>query len=348
MFVRSIPAALLLLAAVSSGCGPSAGPGARTATPAKSGAAADPRAVVAEVDGVPITAEELDRHAAGELQRLRDQEYEVRKNALENLVTQRLIKKEAAERGVSEQELMRLEVEEKVAHPVASEIQEVYDANRHRVGGRTRAEVEPQIVSSLVQQRTVERARAFTQALRDQAKVRIVLDQPRTDVMIPAGTAVLGPPDAPVTIVEFSDYLCPYCQSAEAVVAKVLERYQGKVKFIHRDFLLGRPRSLAVARGALCAGEQGKFWEYRHDLLSSTGDWSDQDLEGRAARMGLRPGDFRSCLASDRHDKTILASSEEGQKLGVSGTPTFFVNGRRMTGVRSEQQFDEVIQAELR
>ena len=348
MLARSIPAALFLLAAVSPACGPSAGPGARTATPGTSGAAADPRAVVAEVDGVPITGEELDQHAAGELQRLRDQEYEVRKNALEELVTQRLIKKEAAQRGISEQELMRLEVQEKVAHPAGSEIQQVYDANRDRVGGRTRAEVEPQIVSSLIQQRTAERARAFTQALRDQAKVRIVLDQPRTDVPIPSDTAVLGPPDAPVTIIEYSDYLCPYCQSAEVVVAKVLERYKGKVKFVHRDFLLGRPRSLPVARGALCAGEQGKFWEYRHDLLSTQGDWSDQDLEGRAARMGLRPGDFRSCLASDRHDKTILASSEEGRKLGVSGTPTFFVNGRRMTGVRSEQQFDEIIQAELR
>jgi protein-disulfide isomerase len=339
-----MPAALLLVATVSPACGPSATP---TASPGPS-VAGDPKAVVAEVDGVPITAEELDRHAAAELQRVRDQEYEVRKNALEDLVTLRLIKKEAAARGVSEQELMRLEVEEKVARPAASEIQEVYDANRARVGGRTRAEVEPQIVSSLVQQRTAERARAFTQALRDQAKVRIALEQPRTEVTIPAGTPVLGPPDAPVTIVEFSDYLCPYCQSAETVVAKVLERYEGKVKFIHRDFLLGRPRSLPVARAALCAGEQGKFWEYRHDLLSSTGDWSDQDLEARAARMGVGPEDFRSCLASERHDQTIRASSEDGQKLGVSGTPTFFVNGRRMTGVRSEQQFDEIIQAELR
>jgi protein-disulfide isomerase len=335
-------AALLVLAVILPACRPSA---ARTAAARATG---DPKAVVAEIDGVPITAEELDRHAAGELQRLRDQEYEVRKSALESLVTERLVKKEAASRGVSEQELMRLEVEEKVPPPVASEIQEVYDANRHRVGGRTRAEVEPQIVSSLMQQRTAERARAFTQALRDQVKVRVLLEQPRAEVKIPAGTPVLGPPDAPVTIVEFSDYLCPYCQTAEAVVAKVLARYQGRVKFVHQDFLLGRPRSMAVARAALCAGEKGKFWEYRHDLLTTTGDWSDQDLEGRAARMGLPAEDFRSCLASERHDKTILASSEEGQKLGVSGTPTFFVNGRRMTGVRSEAEFDEMIAAELR
>ncbi len=332
-------AALVLLAAVSTGCRPSDGP---------KPASAAPPAVVAEVNGAPITAEELDRYAAGELQRLRDQEYEIRKTALDDMINQRLINKEAAERGISEKELIRLEVDEKVAPPTPAEIQQLYDVNRDRVGGRTRAEVEPQIVSSVVRQRAAERARAFSQALRDQATVRITLDQPRTEVTIPAGTAVLGPPDAPVTIIEFSDYLCPYCQSAEAVVAKVLERYKGKVKFIHRDLLIGRPRSLAVARGAMCAGDQGQFWEYRHDLLTTPGDWSDRDLESRAARMGLKAADFRSCIASDRHDKTILASTEDGQKLGVNGTPTFFVNGRRMTGARSEQQFDEIIQAELR
>jgi protein-disulfide isomerase len=150
-----------------------------------------------------------------------------------------------------------------------------------------------------------------------------------------------------VTVIEFSDYLCPYCQSAEAVVAKVLEKYKGKVKFIHRDLMIGRPRSLPVAKAALCAGDQGKFWEYRRDLLTSAGDWSDRDLEARAEKMGLRKPDFKACLASDRHEAAINASTEEGQRVGVTGTPTFFVNGRRMVGARSEEHFDEIIQAEL-
>jgi protein-disulfide isomerase len=110
----------------------------------------------------------------------------------------------------------------------------------------------------------------------------------------------------------------------------------------------GSEHACLTLRAALCGGEQGKFWEYRRNLLTATGDWSDQDLEKRAAGLGLRADEFRTCLASDRHDKAILASSETGQKLGVSGTPTFFVNGRRMTGVRSEAQFDEIIGSELR
>jgi protein-disulfide isomerase len=347
MLARSLFALPFLLVAVFPGCKPSSGP-APAAGAAAASTTADPQAVVAEVDGAPITAAELDQHASAELQRLEDQEYEIRKNALEDLVNKRLVQKQAVTRGITEQELMRLEVEDKVEKPTPAQIQELYDANRDRVGGRSLAEVQPQIVASLLQQRTAERARAFTQALRDDAKVRIALEQPRTEVTIPAGTAVLGPADAPVTIIEFSDYLCPYCQSAEAVVSKVLDRYKGKVKFVHRDLLLGRPRSLPVARGALCAGEQGKFWEFRHNLLSTPGDWSDGDLQGRAAKLGLRSTDFGTCLASNRHDKTIEESTREGERLGVSGTPTFFVNGRRMVGARSEQQFDEIIQAELR
>ena len=340
-------AAAFLLASAFASCAPetgTAGGGLARKTPATLGA----KDVVAEVDGAKITLAELDAHAAGELQQVRDQEYEVRRRALDDLVVQRLLKKEAASRGITEKELMKQEVEAKVPSPTPEEIQTVYDINRDRVGGRTREEIAPQIASSLVQQRLQERARAFTGALRDSATVRITLEQPRTDVVVPEGVASLGPANAPVTIVEYSDYLCPYCQKAEEALAKVLARHQGKVKFIHRDYLLGRPRSMAVAKAALCAGDQGRFWEYRSDLLTTTGgDWSDTDLEGRAARLGVKTDDFRACLASDKHDQFVLDSSEEGRKLGVSGTPTFFVNGRRLTGVRSEADLDEVIRAEL-
>lgn len=338
---------MLFLAVLSAACGRAATPGPEPGT-VSPGRAPGPKDVVAEVDGQKITAEELDRHAAGQLQQLRDQEYEIRKNALEDLIVRKLVKKQADARGISEPELMRMEVDQKVARPTEAEVRDLYDRNRDRVGGRSRAEVAPQIESSLLQQRTAERAQAFTRELRDNASVRIALPQPRTDVAVPAGAPVQGPADAPVTIVEYSDYLCPYCQRAEEAVARVLARHQGKVRFVHRDFLIGRPRSMAVAKAALCAGDQGKFWEYRRSLLTTSGDWTDQDLAARAAGLALRVEDFRTCLASDRHEQDVSASSEEGHRLGVTGTPTFFINGRRMTGMRSEKELDEVIQSELR
>jgi protein-disulfide isomerase len=338
MLVRSLATVLLAVLVACKAGPPSA---------AKGGEASRSGGIAAEVDGKPITFDELDKRAVGQLQQLRDQEYEIRKNTLDALIDEQLLKKAAAARGVSDVDLEKTEVDDKVQAPTPKEIQEVYDANRDRVGGRTIEEVTPQIVSSLRGQRVAERTRAFREELRQQARVKVLLEQPRIEVPIPAGTAAQGPDNAPVTIVEFSDYLCPYCQRAEEVVSKVLERYKGKVKFIHRDLLLGRPRSLPVAEAALCAGEQGKFWEFRHDLLTTQGDWSDQDLEGRAGRMGLRAPEFKACLASERNEAPVLRSTESGQQLGVTGTPTYFVNGRRMTGVRTEEQFDEIIRSEL-
>ena len=321
--------------------------GRPSAAPPPASAAAAPGDVVAEVDGQKITATELDAHAAGQLQQLRDQEYQIRVNALDDLIAKRLLEKKAKERGVSADELRRLEVDAKVPSPTPAEVNAIYDQNRDRVGGRSRDEVAPQIRSSITQQRIAERNAAFAAELRDGADVKILLEQPRADVVIAPDAQARGPAQAKVTIVEYSDYLCPYCQRAEETVSRVLARSEGKVRFVHRDLLIGRPRSMAVARAALCAGEQGKFWEYRANLLSSTGDWSDVDLAGRAIGLGLKAEDFKSCLASDRHEKAVLDSTDEGQKLGVSGTPTFFINGRRMVGVRSEADLEQTIQSEL-
>jgi protein-disulfide isomerase len=308
----------------------------------------DPQGVVARVAGRPITQKELDAKAVGALQRLKQQEYDARREALDELVTERLLDAEADSQHLSREELLKREVDGKVARPTPEEVDRVYAENKDRVGGRTRADVGPEIERSLVQRRSVERAQAYMEELKKKGRVEVLLVEPRSEVPIPASAQVLGPGRAPVTIVEFSDYLCPYCQRAEGAVAGVLARYQGKVRFVHRDFLLGRPRSMAVARAAQCAGDQGKFWDYRHGLLTQAGDWTDQDLVRRAAPLGLDGAAFQACLASDRHDKTILDSSEEGQRLGVNATPTFFINGRRIAGVRSVEQFAEVVDAELK
>jgi protein-disulfide isomerase len=339
VIARAVP---LLILAAAAGCGrPSGGP-SPDAAPRQSG-----DAVVADVEGEKIALAELDERAAGQLQQLRDQEYELRMKALEDLIGERLLEKRARERGVSPKELTRTEVDLKVPSPTPAEIDAIYDQNRDRVGGRSRDEVAPQIVASLTQQRIAERRAAFLAELRGSANVKILLEQPRTEVKVAEGAQARGPASAPVTIVEYSDYLCPYCQRAEATLSAVLARHEGKVRFVHRDLLIGRPRSMAVARAALCAGEQGKFWEYRTSLLSATGDWSDQDLASRATAIGLAAADFKSCLASDRHEQAVLDSTEEGQRLGVNGTPTFFINGRRMVGVRSEADLDQAIRSEL-
>src|SRR5688572_21127078 len=155
---------------------------------------------------------------------------------------------------------------------------------------------------------------------------------------------MLGPATAPITLVEFLDYECPYCHRVQGVVEQVLKQFPGKVRFVHRDFPLDdiHPQAMKAARAARCAGEQGKFWQYHKRLLVEPGH-DDENLRNKAAAEGLNEGKFQTCLASNRYDAAIRQAADQGRELGVSGTPTFFVNGRRLVGIRSAEDFAKLI-----
>ena len=336
---RLRPVTCLLALIAAAGCARS-----RAASPER---AEDPRKVVARVGGDSITLEEVDRHAAAKLMRLRNEEYEARRQALDEMIAEALFRKEAAARGLTAESLMKAEIDGKVAAPTAAEVAMIYEQNKAAAGGRSLAEVTPLIERSVRERRMAERAAKFRDELKAKAGVKVSLDAPRVDLTVPANAPALGPAGAPVTIVEYLDYQCPFCHRAEAVVEEVLGRYPGRVRFVHRDFLLGKPRSLAAARAARCAGEQGKFWEYHRSLLTAGGDMGDEDLRDRAASMGLDAAKFSTCATSDRYDADIHSSTESGNAVGIDATPTFFINGRRMTGALPADQFAAAIEEEL-
>jgi len=340
----------LLLVAVSvcsaSACSRAGDAGAVSAPPATS--SGDTSQVVAEVDGTAITRGDLDKKAAEPLLAIRQQEYETLRRALDEMITDRLIEKEAAARKVTKEALLKAEVEDAVPPPDAEKLDALYEQHKHRFGGKTREEMGPEIARALRQQDLNARRQAFAEELRSKAKVRVVLDAPRAHVAIPAGAPTLGPASAPVTIVEFSDYQCPYCRRAQEVVDELVAKYKDKIRLVHRDFPLeGHPRAFPAARAARCAHEQGKFWDYHRGLLTGTGDFSDQDFKSRAQALGLDAGKFDTCLQSPRHDEEIQASLEDGTRIGVTGTPAFFINGRMLFGARPVEQFHELIDAEL-
>ena len=179
--------------------------------------------------------------------------------------------------------------------------------------------------------------------------MKVTLEEPRTQITIPADAPILGSVGAPVTLVEFLDYQCPYCHRVQGIVDHIIGQYPGKVRFVHRDFPLDsvHPQAMDAARAARCAGDQGKFWEYHRKLLAEPGH-EKADLRNRALALGLDERRFAACLASTQHDAAIEQSSAQGRELGVSGTPTFFINGRRLVGVRSPEDFAKVIEEELK
>jgi protein-disulfide isomerase len=316
------------------------------AEPSSNTPSAETDEVVAEVGSARITLADVDRRVSGQVRR---QEWEIRQAALDRMIREKLLDEEAASRGTTVPELLRREVDEKVLAPTPQEVDAVYTRFKSQLGGRSRDQVAGEIESRLRQERADSRREEYIESLRKKAGVKNLLAPYRVELAVPADAPAVGPQAAPVTIVQFSDYQCSYCQRAEAAIEEILKRNEGKVRLIHRDFPLEfHARARPASRAAYCAGEQGRFWEYHRSLLGRPGDLTEAELGRRAAALGLDQTRFGACLQSDRHDQKIEHGQRQGIDLGVTGTPTFFINGRMIVGARPAAELQEVVDAELR
>ncbi|HEX9189581.1 MAG TPA: thioredoxin domain-containing protein, partial [Vicinamibacteria bacterium] len=281
-----------------------------------------PEAPAAIVAGKPIAASEVDEIVRAQLMDLRAREHQLRSQALDALVTQALLEKEAEARGMTPEALHKAEVEDKAAVSEA-DAKAYYEANKSRFGTTAEAQALQQIRAGLGQQRQSERRAAFARELKARYEVKVLLEPYR--VPVDTGTAPLrGNPKAPVTIVEFSDFQCPYCVRARPTVARVREVYGDRVRFAFRHFPLDfHAQAEKAGEAAACAGEQGKFWEM-HDLLwANTAKLQVADLKGHASALGLDPAKFDTCLDGSRYAGLVGSDTEAGQGYGVSGTPAF-------------------------
>jgi protein-disulfide isomerase len=321
------------------------GLGAAVPAPAQPPAAA-PGAAAAIVAGKPIAAAEVDELVRAQLMDLRAREQQLRSQALDALVTQALIEKEAEVRRVTPEALHKAEVEDK-AVVTEADAKAYYEANKARFGTTGEAQALQQIRAGLGQQRQTERRAAFTRELKSKYEVKVLLEPYRVPVEV--GTApVRGNPKAPVTILEFSDFQCPFCVRARPTVSRVREAYGDKVRWVFRHFPLDfHAQAEKAGEAAACAGDQGKFWEM-HDLLwSNTAKLQVPDLKAHAATLGLDAAAFGECLDSGRHGGLVSGDLAAGQGYGVSGTPAFFVNGRPLVGAQPFEAFAQVIDDEL-
>lgn len=306
-------------------------------------------AAVAVVGGETIDASEIDAAGGARLFTLHSQEYDLRKQLLDGIIAQRLLEKEAKARGVTPEELFKLEVESKVPEVSEAEAKVFYDQNKSRMqGGVSEADALKQIAMMQRNERLAARRTEFVNGLRKAAGVKVMLEPPRVKVE-PAGGPTKGPASAPVTIIEYADYQCPFCSRALPTLKQVEERYQGKVRFVFRDFPLTPLHPLAgkAAEAGLCADDQGKFWPMHDRIFSDASKLGVDDLKKHAADLGLDTASFATCLDSGKHTATWQKSLQEGQGYGLSGTPSFFINGRLVVGARPFDTFAQVIDDEL-
>jgi protein-disulfide isomerase len=341
-------AALLVLLAGCSGPGGKGHAASSAFTSSSAATSSDRGTVLAEVEGQPITLGEVDARAKTRMLHLRQEEYEIRRDVLDELIADRLVDAEASREGISRQALVQREVDDKIPTPDPAQIALIYDHNKDRFAGQSREQALAHIRKLLVDRTKAQRRTTWEDGLRQKARVAVHLDPPRLSVDIPKDAPATGGADPRVTVVEFTDYQCPYCHRAQSTIDEVLDHYKDRVRLVHLDFPLDfHPGAMPAARAARCAGEQGHFWEYHHNLMTQKGTLDATDLESRAAALHLTPGPFAKCLASDRYDAAIQADLEQGKKLGVNGTPAYLVNGRMITGARPYSDFAAVIDDEL-
>lgn len=303
------------------------------------------------LDGRDVTVDELHDHMQEQFleEVLRQPEAEVfdmREKAARDLVQRYVVESAAEEEGLTPEALL-----EKVANEAPeTSIEEVaawFSANESRLRGAKLEDVAPQIKEMLDNE---AKARAWAEYLGPRMEALewdFTLSPPR--VLLEATRLVRGNSEAPVTIMTFSDYQCPYCIRSEPVLAEVLARYPEEVRVIHRHFPLDsiHPQARPAAEAAMCADEQGRFWDF-HDAIFARGgrlEAGSYTEIGRALELNLEA--LGQCMGERRYQAFVQADFEAGQAAGVTGTPAFFVNGIALRGARDADEISRVVEAEL-
>ncbi len=309
--------------------------------------------VVATVGGVRITLGELDGRAlsvpAGNFGNLPLSQaiYEARRAVLDEMIGNRLIEADAKSRNTDPAAIVQQEITAKIAQPTDQDVAAWYKANQERVQGATLEQVSSPIRSLLAQERTAEARRHYVDRLKKTTPVTITLEPPRVTVS-DGGRPAKGPAAAPIQIIEFSDFECPFCFRANPTITQVLSTYGDRVRLVYRHLPLpNHPNARPAAEAAACANDQGKFWEYHDRLFANQSRLAAADLKQHAADLGLDSAKFNSCLDTRRFQKDVDDDMAAAAALGVSGTPHFFINGRPISGAQPFESFREIIDDEL-
>jgi protein-disulfide isomerase len=313
---------------------------------------------MASVDGVAITESQVREESADDLESLElkklvekassaQNEHEILAKGLERIVEEKLLAAEAAKQGISKEELTAREVDKKVQETTNEEIERFYETNQQRIK-MEKEEALPQIAKYLRKQKTTLARQTYLEKLEKEHKVVRSLEPLRFSVSAP-GRPVKGPASAPVALVLFSDFQCPYCREMSETLKEVAKNYDKKVRLVFRQMPLTsiHPFAQKAAEASLCAAVQGRFWEMHDLLFEDQENLGEKDLKQRAGKLGLDTTAFNKCLDAKRFAEQVREDVRAGAAAGVDGTPALFVNGRYLNGNRPYEDIAELIDEEL-
>jgi len=293
--------------------------------------------VWARVDGEPILKVDVETPIEAQLNDLYQKVHDLQRRSLDQLINVKILEREARKRNVTVERLIETEVRPRVKPVTQQEVDRESLAIQERQPG-SKPDKEA-VRRGIYSQRYYAVLGQFVERLKREVPVEILLPPPKAFVhqVVAEESPWTGGRDAPVTVVEFSDFQCPSCKGHHQTVKDLLQEFKGRVKLVARQYPLGyHPLAQKAAEAALCAHEQGAYWEYADLLFSEQESMQEGTFRSLAEALGLDMGRFGQCLDSGRYRDQVLRDKSDGAKAGVSGTPTFFVNGKRVPDLRRE------------
>jgi protein-disulfide isomerase len=301
-----------------------------------------------------ITTKELDDRwradNASEHAEIAQKLYDGRRAALEAILADMLIGEAAKAKGLSPEAYEEAELTQRAKPVTDADVVAFYQANANQMQGRSLEVMIPAINRYLNDQaRTTARGLLLADLRKTAPAVTVLFEAPRQEVAIDANDPSLGSTSAPVTLIEFSDFQCPFCQRVSPTLKQVRATYGDKVRIVWKDFPLTQihPQAFKAGEAAHCAGEQGKFWEFHDRMFANQQALQPADLKASAAALGLDSAKFDACLDTSKYAERVRNGVAEGSRLGVNSTPTIYVNGRLLSGAQPFEVFKSVIDEEL-
>jgi len=299
--------------------------------------------VVARVSGTDLTLGDLQQLEGGKLLQAEYQYYLNERKALEELIDNRLLADEARRKAISLDKLLDTEVYKGVKDPTEDQLEVYYEGLDTQESYQS---VREDVLQHLRELRRTKARAAYVEQLRKQAKINILLMPPSAPVDV-AKAYTRGAENAPVVLVEFADYQCPYCQKVNPQIQQLKKEYGDNLTVIFKDFPLPMHHgSEKAAEASRCAGEQGKFWEY-HDVLFYSKQIEIDELKEHARVLKLDGDRFDTCLDGGAEAAAVKKDLDEAKSLGLTGTPSFFVNGHFFSGVVDYAALKDIVNQQL-
>ena len=306
-----------------------------------------PDTVLATVNGSEIKQKQVDDAVAAQIYPLQQQLYAIRKAALENLIATKLLESEAGARGVSIEELRRQLTLGEI-NIARAQVEEAYKQNASFFASMSPDEARERLRMDLENQARMKNYRAGLEVLRKKWAVKVNFAAPVFVSELDDGVSPAKGSTKPlVTIVEFSDFECPFCGAVQPVLKQVMQTYGNDVRLVFKHMPLeGHRNSLPAARAAYCAAEQDRFWQF-HDALFASGNLSAAVIDDIAVGLGLGVPKFQACLSSEQSRAAVIKDIETARLFHIESTPSFIVNGQLIKGALSFADFQKIIEREL-